>query len=53
MLRKMLFECCLLLVCAAPLVWAQQTCDSSDGNGCCDCSFPLIGNCIQHHGGKY
>ena len=42
----MWFVCCLLLVCAAPTVWAQNTCDSSDGK-CCDCSFVT---CITHKG---
>lgn len=50
MLRKMLFGPCLLLVCSVLQIWAQKTCDSSDGNGCCDCSTPYVGDCIQKKG---
>ncbi|MGH9529750.1 MAG: hypothetical protein ACRD2S_07520 [Terriglobales bacterium] len=35
---------------SVPAAQALDHCDGSDGQGCCDCTFPIVGTCIKHKG---
>jgi hypothetical protein len=42
----------LLSVLCAGLCWGQDKCNSDTDGVCCDCSVPMVGNCIKRAGGN-